>query len=125
MGILEQMTGEPMHKRMYGEHAKHVPCWMIAQSTGNGVSFVGASKSSELMFNSSLTHVCMIGEMIARPHLVLESDRFTGQGLAGLVTTSTEWMQQGYSKVALDVIGKMSAGERTTFDAAYVATKGN
>ena len=75
---------------MYGKNAVHVPAWFYAQGDKNIVSFVGASKSSELKFNGDKTHQLVLGEIIVRPHFVVESDTFKGHGLNG-VATANHW----------------------------------
>jgi hypothetical protein len=110
-------------KAMYGENAVHVPCWMIMQEHGGAVSFVGASKNiTDLKFGSNMTHQCVVGEIIVRPHLVLESERFVGHGLTGLATSSMDWMQPSYSKVLIDAVGKMTRAQREDFNARYLET---
>ena len=101
-----------MMRAMYGQHAKHVPCWMIAQDQGEGVTlFVGASRSLDLRFGSARTHVLMLGEMIARPHLVLASDAFRGAGIASLARGPdvAEWVK---GDLLADPLGRFSELKR-------------
>lgn len=83
-------------KVMFGQHAVHVPAWLVVQDSGDGiVSFVGGSKVGveqfaaglhPLRFGSAKTHQLVIGEVIIRPHRVTASDERRGSGLAGLAT---------------------------------------
>ena len=76
---------------MYGVHAVHVPCWMFTQdSTEDIVSFIGASKSLDLRFGGQKEQRLVLGEIIVRPHFVIESDIYRGYGLGGLVTADKE-----------------------------------
>jgi iron-sulfur cluster repair protein YtfE (RIC family) len=62
--------------------------------------------STKAMYGENAVHVPMImqeqGEIIVRPHLVMESERFVGNGLTGLATSSTDCMQPSYSKVLFE-----------------------
>jgi hypothetical protein len=75
---------------MFGQHAVHVPAWLVVQDQGDGlVSFVGSSNGAgphPLRFGSSETHQLIVGEVIVRPHRVTHSSARKGSGLAGLVT---------------------------------------
>lgn len=78
---------------MYGENARHVPCWMYVQDQGPSVvSFVGASRilsdAHPLRYGSDRTHQFIVGEAIIRPHLVVATDALVGYGLAGLAQSS-------------------------------------
>ena len=75
-----------MHKAMYGQHAIHIPCWIKAFESGPGVAFVGASRSTELMYKAKESHILMLGEIIVRPHFVIGSNHATGYGATGLLT---------------------------------------
>lgn len=76
---------------MYGQHAVHVPCWMFTQdSTSEIVSFVGASKSLDLQFGGQKEVRLVLGEIIVRPHFVVESDIYLGHGLSGLAMANKE-----------------------------------
>lgn len=76
---------DPYTQVMFGQHAQHVPAWLYVQSQGNGtVLFVGASRSTGLTWGGTKTHQFMLGELIARPHFVVESDGFAGHGISGL-----------------------------------------
>lgn len=81
---------------IFGEHARHVPCWMYIQDQGKGmISFVGASRVDSdinslhpLRYESSRTHHFITGEIIVRPHLIVATDALIGRGLAGLATNN-------------------------------------
>jgi hypothetical protein len=83
-------------KAIFGQHAVHVPAWLVVQDSGKGlVSFVGASKVGvesfaaglhPLRYGSSKTHQLVVGEIIVRPHRVTTSDNRRGSGLASLAT---------------------------------------
>jgi hypothetical protein len=81
---------------LFGEHAVHVPAWLVVQDGGDGlVSFVGASRAGveslaaglhPLRYGSSKEHQLIVGEIVVRPHRVTASDARRGSGLAGLAT---------------------------------------
>jgi hypothetical protein len=87
----DAMTGVPERyvRAMFGEHALHVPAWLVVQDQGNGtVALVGASKMNAphpLRYGSERTHQLIIGELVVRPHRVVASDALRGNGLAALV----------------------------------------
>lgn len=93
MSPLDQ--GVDFTRVVFGQHAVHVPAWMVVQDEGHGaVSFVGASRfdpkpgypTHPLRFESDRTHQLVIGEVIVRPHRVTASDKRQGSGLSGLAT---------------------------------------
>jgi hypothetical protein len=88
--------GGPYVRALFGEHAVHVPAWFYVQHQGGDargefVSFVGASRVDPgqphpLRFGSGRSHQLVIGDIVARPHVVHGTDELEGAGLAGLVT---------------------------------------
>lgn len=90
---------------MFGRHAVHVPAWLYVQDAGAGtVSFVGSSRlpgaAHPMRYGSERTHQFVLGELIVRPHLVVATDVYTGDGLTSLVQRFP------------DVDAMTSAGER-------------
>jgi hypothetical protein len=74
---------------MFGQHAIHVPAWLIVQDQGEGlVAFVGSSRlpvtNHPLRYGSERTHQRIVGEIIIRPHEVRGTDARRGDGLSGL-----------------------------------------
>lgn len=80
--------GVDMAKVLFGENARHVPCWMYVQGEAGLVSFVGSSRiptgEHPLRFGSQRTHQFIVGEAIIRPHLVVATDTLRGMGLGNL-----------------------------------------
>lgn len=79
-----------MARIMYGENARHVPCWLYTQGPGSIISFVGASRTdgpNPLAWSQRSTQF-IVGEIIVRPHLVIATDALRGMGLGGLATDS-------------------------------------
>jgi hypothetical protein len=94
---------------MYGKHAIHVPAWFYTQGDGGVVSFVGASSSPALRFGGVKTHQLVVGEIIVRPHYVVESDAFKGHGLPGLATANHhDFLNSEDAKVICDALGILS-----------------
>jgi len=93
-------------KMMFGENAIHVPMRMVVQEQGEGiVTFVGSNRNEGLRFGSKMPHQFVMGDVIFRPHLVMESNHCKGMGLAGIITSSSfadigEWVRNG--KTILD-----------------------
>lgn len=73
---------------VFGEHAVHVPAWVVVQDAGPGlVSFIGASRVESphpLRYGSDTVHQLIVGEVIVRPHTVTASNAGIGQGLENL-----------------------------------------
>lgn len=73
---------------LFGQHAVHVPAWLVVQHSGDGlVSFVGASRVADphpLRYGSECVHQLIIGELLVRPHRVTASDACIGSGLSHL-----------------------------------------
>lgn len=103
---------EAMMHALFGRFARRVPMWMVVQETGNvGVTFVGASRDLRLRFGSTMTHQLILGEMIVRPHVAIESDRYQGLGLSGFLTQCAdleEWFANG--RLLCDPIGRFAPG---------------
>jgi hypothetical protein len=77
-------------KVMFGQHAVHVPAWLVVQDQGEGlVSFVGATRMEAphpMRYGSDKTHQLVIGEIVIRPHIVTATNSRKGSGLAGFVS---------------------------------------
>lgn len=77
-----------MTKVLYGEHAIHVPMWMVvARTTGDIPAFVGSSRDPAMLFGmqEKECHGLIIGEIVVRPHLVVVSDAMAGHGLSSFI----------------------------------------
>lgn len=100
---------DAMRKAMYGQHSIHVPMWMVVQDQGpDTVAFIGGSRSKDLTYGSSLVHQLILGEVIIRPHVVVESEHLKGHGLTGLAQCGSDmddWVRNG--KVIVDPTGKL------------------
>lgn len=97
-------------KAMFGQSAIKIPTHFFVQNQGDGVViFAGAARTKDksqhpLRYGGSLTHQMVVGEIIVRPHIVVESDKFKGSGITGLLTSSAfadleEWLD---GKVLVD-----------------------
>lgn len=88
--------------------------WMVVQdSAHDGVLFVGASRNPALRYGSSRTHQLILGELIVRPHFVIESDQFRGHGLSSLLKDGAnldDWVAGGH--IVCDPIGRFQDSRR-------------
>ncbi len=90
-------------KVIMGENAVHTPFNFIRQVVDNNRGLIlGQETGNQLAFGSELCHVFIMGDMIFRPHLVIErsSEDLQGMGAAGIITSSAfsdkdEWLQSG------------------------------
>ena len=93
------MADDFMMKALYGANSIHIPMWMKVQDMGkDGVLFVGGSRRQDLRYKSEMTHQLIVGEMIVRPHYVVESNQFRGYGASGLVRDGgdiEDWLKHG------------------------------
>lgn len=92
--------GLNMTQIMYGINARHVPAWMVVQNQGEnlGVTVALASKSYDLLYGTTDTHVLILGEVIVRPHIAVASNDFVGHGIQGFWThnpSAEEWLANG------------------------------
>lgn len=75
---------------MFGKHAFRVPMNFIIQGDINNpaqISGVWQGESPEMkkmLFNSKKAHQLILGDIVIRPHLVLETDAFIGMGINGI-----------------------------------------
>lgn len=87
--------------------------WMIVQNSGETTTFVGASRDPALRYGSRLTHQMIVGELIVRPHFVIESDQFRGHGLTSLLKDGAnlaDWLAGG--QLVCDPIGRFQDSRR-------------
>ena len=88
-------------KVMFGENAVHVPFNFVRQEAGSDKGLIlGQETGVKLAFGSKLSHVMVKGDMIFRPHLVIESEHPQGMGVSAIITSSTfsdlqEWVDRG------------------------------
>jgi hypothetical protein len=105
--LFEKADQSAMTRAMFGQHAIHIPMWLIAQE-GEATTFVVATRSSELMFGCVRTHALVWGELIVRPHLVVASDEFRGSGLTHLANVGAldeRWLR---ADTVLDPLGRLA-----------------
>lgn len=97
--------GLDMTKVMFGAAAVHVPAWLYVQDGG---IIVGASKDPRVAFGGTKTHQLMLGEIILRPHWVVESNSFRGHGVTSLLTSShQDFLMADDLTVLADPLGKI------------------
>ncbi len=86
---------------MIGENAVHVPFNFVRQVADDKQGLIlGQEAGNQLAFGSKLCHVLVKGDMIFRPHLVIESEMCKGMGAAGIITSDAfcdvdEWIKNG------------------------------
>lgn len=107
---------DAMTKALYGENAVHVPFNAIVQGVSTfhnitAVTLVGQSsaptKEHPLTFGSKMTHQLVLGDIIFRPHIVVESNAFRGYGLSGLAKMApTDWLDNPHN-VILNMTGDL------------------
>jgi hypothetical protein len=94
-GVASLYGDTDMARVMYGEHARHVPCWMYAQHQGSEhgkdiVGLVGASLAPgdihPLRYGTEWSHHFIIGEIIVRPQVVIGTNALRGEGAGSLFT---------------------------------------
>lgn len=99
---------------MFGANAVHVPFNYVLQDMGHARDnnplhlILGQTTMPKLAFGSKMPHVFVMGDMMFRPHLVIEdTDKICyGVGAEGIITSSAfcdvdMWRQRG--KVLLDI----------------------
>lgn len=91
-------------RAMFGQNAVQVPINFIMQDNDDpdivsGVFQLKHPLGRNLRFGSKKTHVLALGDMVFRPHLVVETDAFRGHGITGLYTSGfadiDTWVRQG------------------------------
>ncbi len=88
-------------KVMFGENAVHLPFNFVRQQADKTHGLIlGQETGVNLAFSSNAPHVLVKGDMIFRPHLVIESKHLVGIGAAGIITSSSfcdlaEWTHHG------------------------------
>lgn len=112
--LYSQAETDQMIRSLFGENAFRAPCWMVSQagaaSDEHVVQMIGASKDLKLNYGSKTCHQLMIGEIIVRPHVLVESNDFIGSGLSGMAKSAADmdrWISGKDSKVLLDPMGKL------------------
>ncbi len=88
-------------KMIMGESAVQTPFNFVRQKADDTHGLIlGQEHGVALAFGSNATHVLVMGDMIFRPHLVIESEHLVGMGAAGIITSSSfadihEWVAKG------------------------------
>lgn len=86
-----------------GENAVHIPFNFVRQAVDDKRGLIlGQEIGTQLAFGSQFSHVLVKGDMIFRPHLVIEDDSevLQGMGASGIITSSSfcdesEWLLSG------------------------------
>lgn len=101
---------DPYIQAMFGCHAIHSPMNFIVQAYEEDGVFLAVAQArvnkslfKRLTFNSRRTHQMIIGDIVLRPQLVIESDHLRGCGISGILTSGLdpqEWASRG--KVIFD-----------------------
>lgn len=105
--------GLALTRALFGRFARHVPMWMVVQDSREAATFVGASSDPALRYGSRRTHQLILGELIVRPHFVIESDQFRGHGLTSLLMNGAnleDWIAGG--QIVCDPIGRFQDSRR-------------
>ncbi len=99
-----------------GENAVQTPFNFVRQKADDNHGLIlGQEHGISLAFGSDASHILVMGDMIFRPHLVIESEHCVGMGAAGIITSSSfgdikQWIDNG--RLVLD-IRKASVKEET------------
>ena len=99
------METDAYTKIMFGEHAFRVPMNFIIQGdTNNPNELAGVFQGrhpamKQMLFGSKKCHQLILGDIVIRPHLVVESDAFIGMGINGIYKDGfrdlDKWITQG------------------------------
>ncbi len=88
-------------KVLMGENAVSLPFNFVRQEAGENHGLIlGQETGRALAFGSDMPHVLVIGDMVFRPHLAIESKHCVGMGAAAIITSSSfagvdEWVRNG------------------------------
>ena len=90
-----------------GDRAIHLPFNFVRQGDKTHGLILGQETGSKLTFGADMDFVMVKGDMIFRPHLVIQSNHCRGMGAAAIITSSsfshiTEWVEKG--EILLDVL---------------------
>ena len=97
-----------MAKAMLGEHAVQTSLNFIRQKIDNEnkkAVIIGQETKGKLAFGSDMSHILVMGDMIFRPHVIIESNHFEGEGIAFLAQSGFDldrWVRNG--NVLLDQV---------------------
>jgi hypothetical protein len=110
MKMLDEYT-QMMAKVLFGKNAIHTSFNLIRQkqTEDNKIGLViGQETTGQLAFSSNCSHVLVLGDMLFRPHVIIESNAFEGFGAEALATegfvSMDKWIREG--NVLLDMITK-------------------
>ena len=100
--MMKEQT-DAMTRALFGVNAVHVPFNAIIQGAGtekgiSRITIVGQSsfptKLHPLTFGSKMIHQLVLGDIVFRPHIAIESNAFIGYGIGGLAKMCpTEWFE--------------------------------
>lgn len=88
-------------KLAMGEDAISLPFNFVRQECDEDKGLIfGQETGIKLAFGSTMPHVLVLGDMIFRPHLVIESRHCVGMGAAAIMTSTSfcdikEWVRNG------------------------------
>ena len=86
-------------KLIMGKDAISVPFNFIRQECDEDKGLIlGQETGIKLAFGSTMPHVLVLGDMVFRPHVVIESKHCVGMGAAAIITSSfdvSEWIRNG------------------------------
>ena len=91
-------------KVIMGENAIHIPFNFVRQTVADKRGLIlGQETGNKLAFGSQFSHVFVKGDMIFRPHLVIEdnSEVLQGMGASGIITSDAfcnldGWLGSGH-----------------------------
>ena len=89
-----------------GENAVQLPFNFVRMDQEGKGLVLGQDATGKLAFDSQMAFILVKGDMIFRPHLIIESNHPAGMGASAIITSSTfcdidEWKHHG--KVLLDM----------------------
>jgi len=99
------MNVEGYVKALFGVHAIHAPVKLVVQEANEGLYVAVLVTDTDLSFGSEKTHQLILGDVVVRPHIVVETNAFRGHGLTSLATTSMDGWRR-YSKVLMNPGGR-------------------
>jgi len=87
-------------KAIMGENAIHLPFNFVRMDHEGKGLVLGQDAKGELSFDSCMAFILVKGDMIFRPHLIIESNHPAGMGASAIITSSTfcdvdEWKREG------------------------------
>lgn len=105
-----------MTRVIWGEHARHVPAWMVVQDGGDTtVALAGSSMTpggpNPLRYGSRQPHQLVVGEIIVRPHVVIETEALRGYGFGQFLTSMpplNELIEDGQGRLIIGTAAQLA-----------------